>query len=45
MIFGNIHGFQMTSVCESVLILIIRDVNCEQQVSHAYSIFSEWERV
>ena len=25
--------------------LIIRDVNCEPQVSHAYSIFVEWERV
>ena len=25
--------------------LIIRDVNCEPQVSHACSIFLEWERV
>ena len=24
--FGNIHGLQMSSVCESVLDLVIRDV-------------------
>ena len=26
MMFGNIHGLQMSSVCESVFDLIIRDV-------------------
>ena len=45
MMFGNIHGLQMSICLRIGSDLIIRDMSYEPQVSHAYSIFLEWERV